>query len=287
MSIVEIIRRRSAPLSPMATDESPRVEPLEGVAAVVFDVYGTLIISGSGDVGTAAATDRGDALDAALEAVGRGGAFDGVAGVERLMASIEAAHRARRGEGVEFPEIDIRTIWSEVAGHFGVALEDDEVARLAVEYECRVNPVWPMPNLDAALAAVRERGLLLGVVSNAQFFTPALFDALLGRSLEDLGFREELCIWSYRLLEAKPSVALYERLVEALAAHHQLAPQRVLYVGNDMRNDIVPAASVGLRTALFAGDQRSLRLRADDDRCRETEPDRVLTDLGQLARCVS
>ena len=49
-----------------------------------------------------------------------------------------------------------------------------------------------------------------------------------------------------------------------------------------MLNDIFPAQKVGFKTALFAGDQRSLRLRADDPRCRELTPDLVVTDLGQL-----
>ena len=42
--------------------------------------------------------------------------------------------------------------------------------------------------------------------------------------------------------------------------------ERVLFVGNDMLNDVAAAAAVGLRTALFAGDQRSLRLREKDPR---------------------
>ena len=40
-----------------------------------------------------------------------------------------------------------------------------------------------------------------------------------------------------------------------------VAPGEVLYVGNDMLNDVYAAGQVGFRTALFAGDQRSLRMR--------------------------
>lgn len=36
---------------------------------------------------------------------------------------------------------------------------------------------------------------------------------------------------------------------------------QTLYVGNDMLNDIYPAQQLGLKTAFFAGDQRSLRKR--------------------------
>jgi putative hydrolase of the HAD superfamily len=60
----------------------------------------------------------------------------------------------------------------------------------------------------------------------------------------------------------------------------------VLYVGNDMLNDIMPANSVGFRTALFAGDARSLRLREDEPSVRGSTPDLVVTDLLDLVRCL-
>jgi putative hydrolase of the HAD superfamily len=61
-----------------------------------------------------------------------------------------------------------------------------------------------------------------------------------------------------------------------------VAPHEVLYVGNDVRNDVLPAATVGFRTVLFAGDNRSLRWRADDPLVLGVEPDAVITDLMQI-----
>ena len=61
-----------------------------------------------------------------------------------------------------------------------------------------------------------------------------------------------------------------------------LRPDQALYLGNDMLNDVWTAGQAGLLPVLFAGDQRSLRLREDDPRCRDLRPARVLTALDQL-----
>ena len=87
-------------------------------------------------------------------------------------------------------------------------------------------------------------------------------------------------------LEGKPSTALYKEIAQTIATQ-DLSPAEVLFVGNDMRNDIWPASQVGMKTALFAGDQRSLRLREDDPRVSDTVPDIVITELSQLLDCLS
>ena len=121
----------------------------------------------------------------------------------------------------------------------------------------------------------------MGLVSNAQFFTPLLFEWFLGGDTADLGFDSELIILSYQLGCAKPSMALFETAARAVNAKG-IATDAVLFVGNDVLNDIFPAKQVGFQTALFAGDARSLRLRAEDPRCRNLKADLIVTDLGQL-----
>ena len=55
-----------------------------------------------------------------------------------------------------------------------------------------------------------------------------------------------------------------------------------LYIGNDMLNDVYTAASCGLKTALFAGDKRSLRLRTDNPKVNGLSPDCIITELLQI-----
>ena len=157
--------------------------------------------------------------------------------------------------------------------------------RLAVEYEGRANPVWPMPGLKECLAGLVEKGLVLGIVSNAQFYSRELFGALLGQQAEAWGFDPDLQYYSYQHGHAKPGLRLHRMAAEGLG-RRRIEPREALYVGNDMLNDILPALRLGFRTALFAGDARSLQLRVGDSRLDGITPDLVLTRLSQLNWCM-
>jgi len=99
-----------------------------------------------------------------------------------------------------------------------------------------------------------------------------------------LGFAPDLQVYSYQHGRAKPSRELYRLAADALQ-RRGIAAERAVYVGNDMRNDIAPAARLGFRTALFAGDARSLRRREGDPLCAGVVPDLVVTDLIDLLHC--
>ncbi|QNN22818.1 HAD family hydrolase [Planctomycetales bacterium ZRK34] len=289
MSLIQRIGELSQPLEPIATDVTEKLSPLNDIRAVLFDVYGTLIISGSGDIGISMAQDSASAFAAALKAVELSAeSIDPQQGFARLHEAIQRHHAVRRTAGIEYPEVEIRDVWAEVLTAMGLTqLSPDTVEAMAVEYECRVNPTWPMPDLLSTLTALRERDLTLGIVSNAQFFTPLLFEALADHDLVQLGFDLEQCVYSFELLEAKPSTVLYEQAADRLRDHRGIRPEQVLYVGNDMLNDITPAQQVGFKTALFAGDQRSLRLRLGDPRVVRTQPDLIVTTLASLPPLLS
>ena len=122
------------------------------------------------------------------------------------------------------------------------AAERIDVCWLALEYEVRVNPVWPMPGLVDCLDQLRDRSMQLGLVTNAQFFTPEIFPALLGRTLEELGFHAGLQWYSYRYGRAKPDLWLFEQARAGLS-RSGVAASEVLYVGNDVLNDVCPPAA--------------------------------------------
>lgn len=256
---------------------------------MLFDVYGTMFISGSGDVGSVASPPQ-QALHGALEQVGIAWLGKADQTVHPLRETIRSHHEAARRNGIPHPEVDILTVWRDSLVEMqqrdwiDVDLDSVNIAELAAHYEARANPVWPMPGLSECLEALRQRHLL-GIVSNAQFFTLDLFPAFLNKSVFELGFREQLSIWSFQHLRAKPDSFLFRLALEALHSHGVDAGQ-TLFLGNDMLNDVMPAKQAGFATALFAGDQRSLRLRDQDERVSGVRPDVIVTSLKQLVDIV-
>ena len=274
-------------------DAEARLQKLPGIRAVIFDVYGTLFSSGVGDISLATEQNRDSELKSTLSdngiqltAEGHDARFD-----DRLHEHIHAHQAARREDGIEYPEVEIREVWVDFIqalvadGLIGDDFEAD-IETLVIDYESRVNPTQAMPELEATLSELHQRGQVLGIISNAQFYTRLLFDTYLHKSLSELHFDERIHVWSYRELEGKPSQALYRLSAAHLKEQHQIEAEEVLYVGNDMRNDIWPASEVGFKTALFAGDTLSLRRRKDHPNCAQLSADLEITPLSQILDCI-
>ena len=280
----------SRPLAPEPTSVTLSLKPLPGIRAVLFDVYGTMLVSASGDIGAARGSKREDHLRDALDSAGfsRVDAGAGSRGIRLLDQFIGDSHEVRRREGIEHPEVDIREIWRRVIEELldtklvEDTISEESVGALATEYECRVNPVWPMPHLRETVDALAASGRKLGVVSNAQFYTPLTLGAFSQTGSKDGRFDDDLCAWSYKLLEAKPSGRLVQSVLQTLKDRDGINPPEVLCVGNDMLNDVLPAARLGCKTALFAGDARSYRPRETEMRGLGVKPDLVVTNLPQI-----
>ena len=272
----ELIADYLSPMLPKATSMTPGGRPKERIRCVLFDIYGTLFISGSGDIGVSKkALPRILKLDRLLQQFNL--RIKSRELIQKLSRAIEDEHRRLRDTGIDYPEIEIDRVWKQILKIDDLSL----VRRFAIQYELIVNPVYPMPNLKSTLAACRQKNLPMGIISNAQFFTPLLFEWFLGADLKDLGFHSNLIFLSYQVQHAKPSTKLFELAAAAITALG-LKTSSALYVGNDMLNDIYPANQLGFQTALFAGDARSLRLRPEDPRCTDLSADIILTDLAQL-----
>ena len=125
---------------------------MPGVRWIVFDVYGTLLTSSAGEIGTAGSHES--SAEACEKIARRFGnrEIPGTALAQTLVERIGFEHRRGRSAAIPHPEVDIREIWRYVidtmlasppAGPGGPQTPPAGVdpEELALEHELAVNPV--------------------------------------------------------------------------------------------------------------------------------------------------
>jgi putative hydrolase of the HAD superfamily len=101
---------------------------------------------------------------------------------------------------------------------------------------------WTLyPDVLETLSGLRQRGLILDVISN---FDSRLIDILEGLGMG--GWFEEVFI-SSRVGHAKPSRQIFHTAL----ARHKLAPSEAMHVGDSEENDFCGAANAGLTGVLI------------------------------------
>ena len=299
------LRRRKSTI--VSARIAARLPKIKDAGAVLWDVYGTLVTLTIGDLESTLAKK-----DSMLEAFGRTirefgfrRFLDGTPSEALLhlyVREIEKTHRRKKARGVFSPEVKIEHIWLRILkkleakgyrpdGKHGTV--DMALARKVAYFFDDVHQAKALyPNALETLATVREMGLHQGIISNAQFYTPIMLNILLRRAGHrgpnphaDV-FGRQLTFYSYRLGVSKPNPLAFERAKKRLGSKG-IEPARVIYVGNDVRNDMVPARDVGFKAVLFAGDRESLALRKDRPDCAGFKPDAVIKKLPQLLEIIS
>jgi putative hydrolase of the HAD superfamily len=152
-------------------------------------------------------------------------------------------------EEVEYPGLVRR-----VLGDVGISIDDDELERfLDAEHAAWSAARELADTTHALLESLRARGLKLGLVSNA--IDPP---RLLHRDLEQDGIAERLdaALFSSEIGWRKPHPAIFERMLELLGG---VAPERALFVGDSLANDVAGAGALGMTTV------QALWFRADVD----------------------
>jgi len=284
-------------LEPVTTGLKPLLSKAANIKAVIFDIYGTLLISASGDINAAGTSTHNfkTALEASKIKIK---SANGLNNEEKLksifdksLELINEQHKKSKDDGVLYPEIDILKIWTKVIGeaeskNWLQIQSDSNIKCMTVIIEILSNRVYPMPGMKKVLEKLTQMDIPLGVVSNAQFYTTIILNYFLNGNIEEkeelIWFDPDLTVYSYKFLKAKPDHTLFIPIVNNLNKIYNIKPENTLFIGNDMLNDIYPAQRVGMKTALFAGDRRSLRLRENNDLIKGIKPDFILTELNQI-----
>ena len=90
------------------------------------------------------------------------------------------------------------------------------------------------PDVAACLTALHERGLRIGIAGNQ----PAGIERVLQGLGLPLGFIASPALWNVE----KPAPGFFQKIIDEL----QVAPASIVYVGDRLDNDILPARAAGM-----------------------------------------
>lgn len=295
--------RWPAPPKLEPVNATPATRPLEGIRAVAWNVYGTLLRITDGEL--LFKHPQSIRMEVAIEKtihefnmwnsmVRRPGKPSDSLLPKYLNAVADAQLRSGTQKG-DTPEVDSARVWSEIVSllekkdytydHSIYGDHEQLCEKIAYFFHASLQGTEASHKALVTLNSIAEVGLKQSVLANAQCFTLAQ----LTRALQQQGslhhvtsiLSESLNVLSYEWGIRKPSVGLY---AQSLLRHKSLGiePNQILYVGTRMKDDLAIAKSRGFRTVLYAGDRVSLQAEPEDLKNPETRPDRLITDLSQM-----
>jgi len=291
-------------------------ETLKGVRAVIFDIYGTMV--NYWRPGFEDKNRRDELLQQAFADVAdMFGMNDALSGINphdppaRTLKDfynglLALAHQKSADKNVEFSEIRVEEVWTVIAmilkrngydvnAHLPSGVPASVSASDFAKYLAATYNYFGMgrtlyPGVTSALKKLKNENIVLGILSDAQFYTPIdltlyLRDQSDGKvdDYNDL-FDAGLSFFSYEHGFVKPAETLFRRLADALNRHH-ITPAQTVFVGNDFNADIRPAAAAGMRTALFCGDDKMVF--GKDENIGDIVPDIVFEDWELLPQLIS
>ena len=128
------------------------------------------------------------------------------------------------------------------------------------------------PDVLDVLAALRARGLRVGVLSNAPSNLPSF--------LERLGIAPLL---DFSVVSATEGVKKPDRRIfEVALARAGVAPHEALHIGDMYLEDVVGGQAAGLNTLLIERGQRALFPNFRESEGRDIDPARVVNDLREV-----
>jgi putative hydrolase of the HAD superfamily len=168
-------------------------------------------------------------------------------------------------------EVEIAVIYDTALRGLGLELEPALIEQvMELEQEGWLNSVHVGPDVVPTLEALRDRGLRLGIVSNAAYLPRLMVEQLAALGLEKyfdgVTFSSEVGV-------RKPHPAIYADALRKLGAD----PSRTLFVGDRVREDVQGPQAQGMRAVL------TREWRQEDD---PGVADFVIQRLGELPAIV-
>jgi putative hydrolase of the HAD superfamily len=284
-------------------------ERLPEIRVVIFDVYGTLFNYWRPEFATEAGKQAA-LLTAFKKTISRFGMGEYLLRMnsgepaEKTLGDlyhglITLKHEIAEKKNIEFPEVKIESVWEAIVlmlkrrgydpSRFNLGDSADFVRCVAYHYNFFSFSRGLYQGVYETLLELQSKNIRLGLVSNAQFYTPIDLSLYLrdqsGGACDDLVriFDPNLIFFSFEYGVSKPHPLLFRKLFDALYEYHVL-PSQTLFVGNDLAADIGPARQAGMKTAFFAGDDKSAFIRGEAERI---VPDITFVSWDELPRRIS
>ncbi|MCA1830547.1 MAG: HAD family hydrolase [Actinomycetota bacterium] len=187
--------------------------------------------------------------------------------VERIAEEIDRMVERSYQERV-LEELDILGLFDDAFMSLGYRLPRELLREVAeLDHDALVRSVRIAPETIDVLEKLRADGLKLGLVSNV-----SQLPELLWRDIEAFGIRKLMdgVSFSSEVGIRKPRPQIFQHCLEQVAC----APERAVFVGDRLVDDIAGASAVGMKTVLT----RQYR----DETPEEIKPDAVIENITEL-----
>lgn len=295
--------RWPAPPKRQRVKAEPHLDPLPGVKAVLWNVYGTLIRIADGELlhATPDAVRMEVALDKTIREFNMwysmtrrpGAPWEYMRSMySRIVEDMRLVGTNRKGD---VPEVNSAAVWRKIIGMLALKEyaydrgqygdEEEYGEKIAYFFHEALQGHEAAPESARTLRLVAQAGLNQGVLADAQCFTVVQLNRDLRQQDPDASitdfFRPELMTQSYQSGVRKPSMSLFAAAFRGLKTLG-LKPEDVLYVGSRVADDLAVAKSIGFHTAVCAGEKLGLAVTVEELQNPEVCPDRLLTSLTQI-----
>jgi FMN phosphatase YigB (HAD superfamily) len=290
-----------------AVKAKPHIKKISDIRVVTFSIYGTLVALVGGELYLVHPEKflMEMALEKAIQEFKMWQSMSRKPGkpseylAKLYTQDLDQVRIARSAANERYPEVRSDELWQLIvrrlqkneyqydAPFYGPMEQFCE--KISYFFHTSLQATGPQPNAFEALTELKGKGIILGLIGDAQCFSTVQ----LGRALAKQGkittytelFDPDVSALSYEVGARKPSERLYRKLVAQLAPK-RIGPNQVLHVGSNMSLDVIPARRLGFHTALYAGDKVSVVANNDQLNDPTTRPDLLLTDLRQIAQVI-
>lgn len=294
-----------APPEPEPVKARPHLTRLQGIRAVLWNVYGTLLAIPFGELVFEHPQPfvMSMSMEKTISQFKMWGSMSRKPGqpseyMLHLYRTQLDEMRMAPSPGEKYPEIQAERLWEGLikrlfqkdyqfdASFYGSLNEFSR--KVAYFFHASLQGTACYPGAAAALKAVSDAGIVQGLCADGQCFTTVQLQRGLQSQDETLRLESvmsDICALSYDVNAKKPSERLFRAALDRLE-ERDISPGEVLHVGSRIDKYIVPAKRLGLRTALFAGDRNSLAATPEQLKDPASKPDVLLTELEQIADVV-